>query len=102
MERMEKITTGDLLRARLDELTPSLKMEKTLENFDNIELTQSEAVEALRRGREEKYYELKRIEYNAKLKAERAFRTFDAGQLFSFFETTFEVDDSNKEIVKQM
>jgi DNA replication protein DnaC len=99
---MEPQTTGEILRARFDELTPLLKKEKTLESFDSIQLSESETLEALRRGREEKYYELKRIEYNEKLKAERSFPHYGYEQLLDYFQMQFEVDDFNREIVERI
>jgi DNA replication protein DnaC len=73
-----------------------------LETFKEVELTAEETAEALRKGREEKYYELQRIAYNEKIKARKLYPQFSADQLRSIYETYFELDEINSPVVNQI
>lgn len=79
-----------------------MKKEKITESFDNIQLTQEEIEEALRRGREEKYYQLKREEYNNRLKAQRQYPKYTAEQLRSYFMMQYTIDEVNEGPVNQI
>jgi len=98
---MEPIS-GTILRNRLDELTPSLKQIKILENFDHIELSDEEAIEGLRLAREQKDLRLKREAYNERIKAQRASKSFSFDELIKLFEMQYEIDPSNQEPVRQI
>lgn len=73
-----------------------------MEAFNNIELTPEETVEALRKGREEKYYELQRKAYNDRIKARKLYPQFSADQLRTIYETHLEVDEINEPVVMQI
>lgn len=79
-----------------------MKKEKITESFEHIELTAEEAAEALRRGREEKYYELQRQAYNDRLKAKKTFPAYSADQLRSYFAMQYTIDDINEGPVNQI
>lgn len=82
----------------LDELTPSLKMEKTLELYSEIELDEAETAEALRKGRELKYFKLKREEYNERLRRVTNPLKYDTDQLCKMLNDVLTIDESNAEI----
>lgn len=73
-----------------------------LESFEEIELSDEEAAEALRKGREEKYYRLKREEYNEKIRREREPMKFTYTELFTQFQNFFDVDVDNAPIVMNL
>lgn len=79
-----------------------MKRPATLETFESIELTPEETAEALRRGREEKYYELKKIEYNERMKAQRVFKAYSAGELEKLYCLQYEIDKDNQEVMLQI
>jgi DNA replication protein DnaC len=89
------------LKQTLDELMPQSK-QPILETFDDIELTDEEAAEALRKGREEKHYRLKREEYNEKIRKEYEPKKFTAEELFPQFKSVWSVDVDNIDIVRNL
>lgn len=95
----EKNMIGDIVRNQLDELTPLLKRQQVLESFDDIILTEEETKEALRAGREKKYYELKKGEYSAKLKQKFEPREYTSGEIYDLFAMKMIVDEDNRKIV---
>jgi DNA replication protein DnaC len=82
----------------LDELTPSLKREKILELYSEITLTDLETQEALRKGREEKYYKLKREEYNEKLKKVTEPLKYNTDQVCKMLNDALTIDEYNANI----
>lgn len=72
------------------------------ENFDAIELDEQEIEEALRKAREEKYYMLKRIEYNQKLSAVYNPKRYTVQEVLNEFAKQFTVDWENEEIVRNL
>lgn len=74
-------------------------MESPLETFDDIELTEEEKAEAIRKGKEEKHYKLKREAYNEKLRSDRIQLAYSAEYIFDLFEKTYTVDDDNIDII---
>jgi DNA replication protein DnaC len=91
--------TGTIIKQALDELTPQSKTEPILENYDDIQLDELETQEALRKGREEKHYRLKREEYNEKIRKQHEVLIFTAPELFTQFQNSFDVDVDNAPIV---
>lgn len=73
-----------------------------METFDNIELSEAEIEEALRRGREEKYYEIQRKEYNERLKRDKTYPKYSADQLYDYYKMQFEIDEFNGSVVSQL
>lgn len=69
-----------------------------MELFSEIELTEPETFEALRKGREEKYYKLKREEYNEKLKRVTEPLKYTTDQLCKMLNDTLTIDDSNASV----
>lgn len=70
-----------------------------METFDDIELTEEEKAEAIRKGKEEKHYKLKREAYNEKLRSDRIQLAYSAEYIFDLFEKTYTVDDDNIDII---
>lgn len=95
-------TTAEQLRNHLDELMPLSKPEKSLDLFSEIELTEEEASEALRQGRENKFYKLKQIEYRERLMKKKEYPKYTASQVFEWFGMQYEVDDDNVTIVQEL
>lgn len=93
---------GTELKQIFDDLMPQSKAEQISENFDNIELTDEEVAIALHKGREEKYFRLKREAYNQKLRAEYTPKKFSAEQLIEAYERGFDLDDNNILIVQNL
>jgi DNA replication protein DnaC len=56
----------------------------------------------MRRGREDKYYELKRQEYNERLKEHRQYPLYTVTQLQAFFTAQYTIDESNAVPVSQV
>lgn len=91
----------------LEGLTPNLKKEESLVPFDNqfneIELSEEEATEALRLAREIKYYQIQREEYRKKIIADMEPKKYSAAQLHYFFKKAGLVtDDDNIYVVQQL
>jgi len=61
-----------------------------------------EIEEALRKGREEKYYRLKQEEYRQKIKQQSVYKTYSADNLFNFYSMQYNVDKDNEEVVKSI
>lgn len=91
--------TGTELKKTLDALTQQSNQEKISDNFDEIELNELEIEWALRREREEKFYRLKREEYNAKLRADQQIRLYTPGELIEYYSKFWKMDSQNSEIV---
>lgn len=94
--------TGTTLKQAFDELTQQSKVKATLENYDDIQLTEDEVMEALRKGREDKHFRLKREAYNEKLRKERDPLKFTYSELFTLFQNSFDVDVDNAPIVMNL
>lgn len=94
--------TGEQIKQRLDELTLSSNQEKNSEAFEEVLLSEEETAEALRAGREKKYFQLKREEYNAKIRAARVPTKFTSHQIFQAYTDHWDVDIENLEIVKNL
>lgn len=65
-------------------------------------MDEAEIEEALRKGREEKYYRLKQEEYRQKIKRQSVYPSYSADNLFDFFEMQYEVDEENRSVVKSL
>lgn len=65
-------------------------------------MTDEETAEALRAGREKKYYMLKQIEYRERLQRTAQYKTFTADELYDFFTMQYEIDAMNAEVVKEV
>jgi DNA replication protein DnaC len=89
------------LKQTLDELMPQSK-QPILENFDDIELTDEEVANALHKGREEKFYRLKREAYNEKIRKQNERKKFTAEELLEWFEMHFVIDDENVLIIQNL
>jgi DNA replication protein DnaC len=94
--------SGEQIKQRLDELTLSSSQEKNSEAFEEVTLSEEETAEALRAGREKKYFQLKREEYNAKIRAARVPTKFTSHQIFQAYTDHWDVDIENLEIVKNL
>jgi len=70
-----------------------------MELFENIELTETEIFEALRQARETKHFQLKKIEYMERIKAEKQYRHFSANELYEYFSMQYVVNDSNRDVI---
>lgn len=76
--------------------------QKITENFDDIELDEIEIEEALRMGRERKFYKLKEITYRESLNKAPVYPSYTAEQLEEFYKKEFSVDSENEEVVKNL
>jgi len=81
---------------------PLSKQEKPLETYDHIELDEDEIEEALRIGRENKHYKLKRIQYMESLNGQKTFLKYTSEQLFIFLSQSLTVDPDNEKIIQQL
>jgi DNA replication protein DnaC len=94
---------GTELKKALDALTPqSHQAQAGSANFDEIELDEFEIEEALRRGREEKFYRIQREVYRAKLFADTQPKRYSAAELFKFYKDKYTVDDDNMHAIQQL
>lgn len=94
--------TGQTLKQAFDELMPPSKVEPILDNYEQIHLDNDEVQEALRRGREEKYYRLKREAYNAEIRSDFVPKKFTAEQVLEAFMRQYDVDSENESIIKNL
>lgn len=81
---------------------PSSPPESTPENFSQIELTEQEQAEALRLGREAKYYRLREQAYWENVSKARELVKFTAEQLYEKAAKTITIDAHNEWIVKAL
>jgi DNA replication protein DnaC len=73
------------------------------EQFNDINLDEAETVEAIRKGREDKYYRLQREAYNAKLRQIETYKTFTAEEIFKAFNDIMEIaDEVHEKKIKQL
>lgn len=93
---------GTEIKNQLDRLTQSSNQIQVSENYDHIELDEVEIQEALRKGREEKFYRLKRQGYNEQIRKEFEPLKYTAKQLMNFFTGELEADDSNILIIENL
>lgn len=70
------------------------------QDFSDIILSEEETEEALRRGREEKHYQLKRAAYAASVDAPREIRVYTFEQLFEIVSKELTIDADNQEIFR--
>lgn len=73
-----------------------------MDNYDDIQLSEEESQEALRKGREEKHYRLKRESYNEKIRKEQEYLNFSSEEVFEIFCKSFVVDNDNFVIVTNL
>ncbi len=77
-------------------------MEHSVEQYDQVELSEEETNEALRLAREKKYFHEKEIAYKKSLAKSFEPMKFTAEQLMTYFNTQYTIDDDNKSIVEQL
>src|SRR5688572_24511756 len=88
---------GQMVRDQLQQLAPELSLEeKSLESFDEIELTEEEKAEALRKGREEKHYKLRREQYGEGLRKPAEFRLYTAEEYYMAFCRYFPINEKKE------
>lgn len=73
-----------------------------MENFDQILLTEEETAEALRAGREKKFYILKQIEYRKRLTEQFKVKTYTTQELYDIVSLQYDIDDDNLEVVAKL
>jgi DNA replication protein DnaC len=79
---------GQQIKEHLQRLDPSLKVEKPLENYDQITLDD----EDLRKAREEKFYRLEREKYMQGLNGSKPSKSFTAEEYYKAFTQLFPID----------
>lgn len=77
-------------------------MEHSIEQYEQVTLTEEETKEALRIGREKKFYHEREIAYKKSLAERMAPAKFKAEEIYHYFTLQYTVDESNKEIVEQL
>lgn len=73
-----------------------------METYDDIELNEDETHEALRKGREEKHFRLKREAYNEKLRKNQEYLSFKSEDLLELFGIKYKIDGDNQVIVNNL
>lgn len=73
-----------------------------LEQYLDIELDAEEELEWLRKGREAKFYQLKREEYNRKLAEVYKPKVYSWGDLMAAFKRKWDVDVENMYVIEQL
>lgn len=71
----------------------------SVESFNHIELEEDEIEEALRKGREEKHYRLKRIEYSQKISTKKVYPKYTWTEVRGFYANEFDIDSENEKEV---
>lgn len=77
----------------------------SLENFsqyEEIELTEDQKTEALRKARENEFYRRRAEEYKKRLLESRAVPKFTHGQLRDYFAMQYEIDETNEIILHEL
>ena len=100
---------GDQLKKQLTELSPD-SQEPTITNlFEDVELNEVEIEEALRAGREKKFYELRQKEYWNKIAAGETWKKPNARELYDRLLQTrsqtgdrFQLTDWNKSVIHNL
>src|SRR5688572_20532865 len=90
-----------ILKKTLDELTHQ-SSPPILESYNEIILDEAETEEALRKGREEKHYRLKRIAYAEELRKDFKPLEITSDQFFMLFKTKYVIDDDNEDIITNL
>jgi DNA replication protein DnaC len=94
---------GQQIKDHLTQLSPEgLRLEPSIEKYEEITLNDEQAAEALRLGREKEFYRLREIEYRNRLSAKPTYPKFNHGQLRAFFEMQYEIDGNNEKIVSEL
>jgi len=73
--------------------------EASVEQYNEIELTEEQKVEALRLGRESEFFKRQREEYKRRLQASPIYPKFTTDQLWGFYGMQFEIDSDNEKVV---
>lgn len=97
---------GDQIKKHLTELSPDSQEPATINLFEEIKLSDEEIAEALRAGREKKFYEIRQKEYWDKISAGERWARPSARDLYHQLLATksqtgdrFQVTDWNKETI---
>jgi hypothetical protein len=69
-----------------------------LENFDDVKLTDEEAAEWLRKGREAKHYKMKLQEYTDGLNNPKVLRNFRAEEYYKCFTDVFPINERKEKV----
>lgn len=77
-------------------------MENSIEQYEAVILTDEETHEALRIGREKKFYHEREIAYKKSLSERMSPAKFSAEEIYHYFGLQYTVDDDNKEVVTQL
>lgn len=72
------------------------------ETYEHIELDAEETIEALRAGREAKYYRLQREAYNEKIRAGRTPKKYTSEETLELYKSFWSLDDENKHVVETL
>lgn len=94
--------SGTEIKQKLDELMLQSNQAGSLDNYDEITLSEEEVTEALRKGREQKYLFLKRTEYNEKLNRPLDYLKYSHTQILDYYKSKYTIDDANKSVVENM
>lgn len=101
-----KITTqnmlGQQIKDHLTRLSSQGAISEVLKTYQEIELTEEQAAEALRSAREKEYYRRRHEEYRKSLLEVRDFPKFNQEQLLEIFKIQYEVDASNEKIITDL
>ncbi len=90
--------TGTQIAQKLSTLSGSTQINFDLPQFSHIELDETETVEALRKGRQEKFFRIQREEYNKKINEPVTYMTATAEDLYSAFIGIFAIADKKHEV----
>lgn len=73
-----------------------------MEAYNDVELDEAEIQEALRKAREDKHFQARRIAYNQSLLAEMLPRKFSAEEMLSAYSNHYTIDADNESVVKNL
>jgi hypothetical protein len=91
---------GQQLKENLTQLSPEgLRLEPSIEQYNEITLSKEQEAEALRLGREKEFFRLRREEYRASLTNPPVFPRFNTEQIKGYFKLQYEIDETNEAIV---
>lgn len=81
---------------------PLSKPQLVGDSFDHIILTDEETKEALRAGREKKFYELRKAEYGERLRQQPITPVLSPADMWKAIKSAIVIDDDNKQIVQNL
>lgn len=94
---------GQQIKEQLNQLAPDKRVsEVSVEQYNEIELTEEQKAEALRLGREREFFKRRHEAWKRSIQSNPIYPSFTSGQLYEFYKAQFEVDNDNITVVENL